>query len=404
MRKLLTALLLAAAAAPASSSSPALPTRFTQKAQNDLRAGPGPYYPLKAVLGRGAEVRVVKTAGDWTLVRLQGFSDAPLWTPSSALGGPIKPSPLDFFRPERPARMAAASAAVRGFALRYGRAKGPGVDALLSRPAPFSPQDFAAFKAETGAPARKPGAALFADYDLSAQEQGIGVGVAANVAARGLAGSPKTVRYLNLVAANLAEAAGAYQRPFQIYIVAGDEVNAVSVPGGYIFVTKPLLAACKSEAELAAVLAHEMAHLLKRHGLKEMKARELGLKADAAMAELDAESGPAPDDEQQAELNDLAESAYDSVHKPRLQAYELEADRFAGLMLARAGYDPAALPRMIERVGAAATAAKSIEDENPFSKVDFAKRRDAADALLGGELKGAAGVDGAPRLARELKL
>jgi hypothetical protein len=403
----LLALAAAALLAAASASAPAFAaskTAYTQRRENALRRGPGAYYPVVFVLGRGAPVEVLKSAGGWSQVELRGMKTPAIWLADNALGpAPPKGFLEGLFKPAPPARMAAASAAVRGFALRFGRGKAPEVDGLLKRPEPFSPAEYAAFRAAS--PARRSLlSGELAPYDPSPEEEGVGLGVASQVAARGSAAKPGEERYLNLLAASLAEASGAYERSFRVSVMKGEEVNALSAPGGWIFVTRPLLKACRSEAELAAVLAHEMTHIIRRHGLKELKARDTLVKADAAQAELDAMAGPGPDDTEEADLDDIAAEAYDGIHKPRLQSYEEEADRGAAVLLARAGYDPAAVPRMIERVGAAVAASQKRGDENPFAAMDYTKRKQAVELFLRAGLRGVSGASNEQRLARELRL
>lgn len=380
-------------------------TQYTQRWQNELRHGPGAYYPVGFVLGRGAPLTVLKGARGWTQVELQGMkTPGQLWIADTCLAPQPPKGLLDLLKPARPARLAAASAAVRGFALRFGRAKGAEVDGLLKRPAAFSPQQYAAFKAQSPAPrALLPGELVV--YDPTPQEEGIGLGIASKVAERGSAGSAAEERYLNMLAESLAEASGSYQHPFRVSVMKGAEVNAVSAPGGWIFVTRPLLAACRNEGELAAVLAHEMTHVMRRHGLKELKARETNVKADEAMSELEDEEGASPDQAEQADLDDIASAAFDAIHKPRLLEYELDADRGAAVLLARAGYDPAAVPRMIERVGAAVVAAPAAEGEdNPFAGVDYAKRKAAVEQYVRTSLPGVSGATGEARFRGQLKL
>jgi beta-barrel assembly-enhancing protease len=65
-------------------------------------------------------------------------------------------------------------------------------------------------------------------------------------------------------------------------VLNSSEINAISCPGGYVFITKGLLDSCKSDNELAGILAHEIAHITRRHALK-LIARNEGFKG---MAEL----------------------------------------------------------------------------------------------------------------------
>jgi len=78
-------------------------------------------------------------------------------------------------------------------------------------------------------------------------------------------------RYLNLLGKYLALNSPEPNRDFKIAILSTDTINAYSCPGGYIFVTLGLLKVVSSEAELAGILAHEIAHITEKHILKEIK-------------------------------------------------------------------------------------------------------------------------------------
>jgi hypothetical protein len=392
MRWLLAAALLAPVSARAAQKM------YAQNWRNELRAGPSVLAPSKGLLDKGTPVLVAAARDGWARVEIEGLSAGELWIAESALGPqPPRAGLLDALRGRAALkRFVPVTAAVRGFAVRHGRAKPASVKALeaVAEPA-FTAEDLAAFRQQGGLKAAA-GERVLERYAPTEAEAGVGLGVASAVAARGLAGDRAGLRYLNLLAAALAEGSGAYATRFRVLVSAGTETNAVSAPGGWIFVTRPLLKACRDEAELAAVLAHEMAHIIGRHGLKEMKQREVQTRAEEAVAELDEAAGEG--DPEMAEHDALADAAYDVIHKPRLLSYEEEADRGAALLLARAGYDPAAVPRMIERVGAAAAG----KDDRPAAGSDYAKRRAAVEAFLKQRLSGASGASNADRLQRSL--
>jgi len=76
--------------------------------------------------------------------------------------------------------------------------------------------------------------------------------------------------YLNSVAAKLAAAAnalyiGGYRPDFDLFAVRDAQINAFSLPGGFIGVNTGLIVATQTESELASVLGHEMGHVLQRH-------------------------------------------------------------------------------------------------------------------------------------------
>lgn len=83
--------------------------------------------------------------------------------------------------------------------------------------------------------------------------------------------------------------AGNSERPEIVYyfkVVDTDEINAFALPGGYLYINRGLIAAADSESELAGVIAHEIGHVVGRHGAKQMT-RQIGLSAliQAALGE-----------------------------------------------------------------------------------------------------------------------
>ena len=385
--------------------------QYTKRVRNEVREGPGNYYPLVAVLPKGAPVSVTKGEGGWLNFSARVSSGGAVrgWIAKNCLSNKEagkSMASLDLGALPQGVSPASVAAAVRGFALSYGRAKASALDSLQAlKPPFFTPEQYRSFRSEMR-PAEADLAGkllaqdswLLKDYEVSPREEGIGLGIAARVAARGLNDDRAFLGYLNMLGTSLAEASGAYDYPFIIYALKAKEVNAVAVPGGSIFLSEPLISACRDEAELSAVIAHEMTHVILRHGLKELGSRSVALRADAAQEELDREAGGEPDPDQE-DLENWAEEAYNVVHKPRLQAYEEEADRGAALILARAGYDVSALPRMIARVGEAAAGTGS-----PFNKMDFKKRADAAEAFIGMSLPASGGMKNRERFEREAML
>jgi predicted Zn-dependent protease len=125
-------------------------------------------------------------------------------------------------------------------------------------------------------------------------------------------------------------------------VVDSPEVNAFALPGGYVYVTRGILAYLTSEAELAAVLGHEIGHVSARHALRQQSA------ATAA--------GPGPvlgpvlvpgfNSVVDATLLQKLAASRTAGYGPEL---ELETDRLDSQYLAKAGYDPQA---MVEVIGA----------------------------------------------------
>jgi predicted Zn-dependent protease len=173
-----------------------------------------------------------------------------------------------------------------------------------------------------------------------------------DVAARILARFPldedeKMTRYVNLVGESLALHAPRSELAFHFAILDTDSVNAYSAPGGYVFITRGLLNLMNDESELAAALAHEIAHVTLRHIVKALNIHASDANAQAGLAHLLSGIG----DPTKAAFTQAVGRAVDILFDGGLRkADELEADRTAVVLLAETGYDPGALPRLLETI------------------------------------------------------
>src|SRR5437870_2564673 len=80
---------------------------------------------------------------------------------------------------------------------------------------------------------------------------------------------PVVTEYVNRIAQNLVRNSDA-QVPFTIKVIDSDELNAFALPGGFFYVNSGLILAADEEAELAGVMAHEIAHVALRHATRQM--------------------------------------------------------------------------------------------------------------------------------------
>ena len=80
---------------------------------------------------------------------------------------------------------------------------------------------------------------------------------------------PVITEYVNRIGQNIVRNSDA-QVPFTIKVIDSDEVNAFALPGGFFYVNTGLILAADEEAELAGVMAHEIAHVAARHGTRQM--------------------------------------------------------------------------------------------------------------------------------------
>jgi predicted Zn-dependent protease len=151
--------------------------------------------------------------------------------------------------------------------------------------------------------------------------------------------NPDMTKYVNLVG-NAVARQSSRSLTYHFAILDTEVVTAVSLPGGYIFITKGALANLKNEAELAGVLAHEVAHVDRRHLEKEIRAQKT-----AQFAKEEAASHvPAG-----AELVNIAGNVV--THALTLQVSrdkESEADKVGMDLSAKAGYDPTGLRNFLQ--------------------------------------------------------
>lgn len=156
-------------------------------------------------------------------------------------------------------------------------------------------------------------------------------------------------RYINLVGKGVALHAARPELEYRFGLVRAAEVNAYATPGGYIFITTGALAQMHDESELAAVLAHEVAHVTERHIVKTLNLRAGVSDAQTGIAHLIGGSGDAA----RIAFMQLVDKAVEILFEKGLtKAEEAEADRLATLVVSGAGYDPHALRRYFERVRA----------------------------------------------------
>jgi predicted Zn-dependent protease len=105
-------------------------------------------------------------------------------------------------------------------------------------------------------------------YSLD-KEVAMGRQLAADVDRQGkFVEDPVVSEYINRVGQNLALHSDA-KIPFTIKVLDSDDVNAFALPGGFLYVNKGAILAADSEAELAGVMAHEIAHVAARHGVEQ---------------------------------------------------------------------------------------------------------------------------------------
>jgi|GEM_PF-1043378 len=187
-------------------------------------------------------------------------------------------------------------------------------------------------------------------------EINLGTGVAARILAECPEKSNERLwEYVSFVGYSIVEVCPRPSLRYYFAVVASDEVNAYSAPGGFVFITEGALRFCRDEAELAAILAHEIAHIARQHALQSLDASKGQLRKYNVLAEMDQQewaSSPAHEKELVAELSAIADDLYLQTKNPHNRTLEKDADREALIYLDRAGYDPYAAISLMERVQA----------------------------------------------------
>lgn len=156
-----------------------------------------------------------------------------------------------------------------------------------------------------------------------------------------LTGDEALNNYVTMVGLALAEKADAPWIDVQFGVLESNQINAVSTPAGHVLITRGALRLMKDESELAGVLAHELTHVIKRHGVEALKTAKLtGGLTKAAVANMKG-----------GEFQGLTEVGVDALlNKGFSREQELVADKEAVALCMRTGYDPAGLVRFLERL------------------------------------------------------
>ncbi len=154
------------------------------------------------------------------------------------------------------------------------------------------------------------------------------------------------------VARRLVDGAGEAGRKFQwrVSLVRGEDANAFCLPGGQIVVYTGILPYTQNEDALAAVMGHEMAHAVARHGAQRMLRTNLAqtVMMGAQLSFTDMDPG-----QRQMVLAALGAGAQYGLILPFSRDHENEADAMGLLYMARAGYDPRAAIGFWERMAGA---------------------------------------------------
>lgn len=130
---------------------------------------------------------------------------------------------------------------------------------------------------------------------------------------------------------------------WQFRIVDSPQINAFALPGGFVYINRGLIEATRSLSELAGVIGHEIGHVVQRHGVDRMQQHAT---TGFGIAVLCSVTSACETELGQAALQ--IGGSYVLARYSRLD--EVEADSEAVVNVLRAGYDPAGVPRLFERL------------------------------------------------------
>lgn len=157
----------------------------------------------------------------------------------------------------------------------------------------------------------------------------------------GVTRSEQLSQYVVLVGQTVASRTARADQTWVFGVLDTQTVNAFSGPGGYVWVTRGAIEQMQDESELAGVLAHEIGHVVKKHGLQ--AARQAGF-ADAAVTAIQSSNNL-------NEFNGLSDKVVDIIVKQGFtQPQEFEADAEGVKYVAAAGYDPDGLLHFLQRI------------------------------------------------------
>src|ERR1700690_3870139 len=160
---------------------------------------------------------------------------------------------------------------------------------------------------------------------------------------------PIIAEYINRVGQNLVRNSDA-KVPFTIKVLDTEDVNAFALPGGFFFVNSGLILKAESEAELAGVMAHEIAHVAARHGTRQATRGEIAQLATIPLIFMGGWTGYG--------IRQAASVAIPVGFLSFSRGFESEADLLGLEYMYKSGYDPEAFVDFFEKI-------QSLEKKKP---------------------------------------
>jgi predicted Zn-dependent protease len=159
----------------------------------------------------------------------------------------------------------------------------------------------------------------------------------------GLVQDPALVGYVNEIGRRLAAQVPSPSAPYEFHVADDTEPNAFALPGGFVYVTRGILALANSEDELAGVLGHEIGHVVARHSVRQLEASTPFALLFGVPSAIVGVVSPALG----GILGGVGKLASGLVLAPYSREQERAADRIGIELAAKAGWDPAGLPTLL---------------------------------------------------------
>lgn len=159
-------------------------------------------------------------------------------------------------------------------------------------------------------------------------------------------------KYVNQVGRWVASQSERADLPWKFGVIDSADLNAFAAPGGYVLITKGLYINLKNEAELAGVLGHEIAHIVKKHQLKVLQKQQVVNVGSEWLKKQFGKKNKITD----KLIGNGAEISARSLDKEA----EFEADRIGVVLATRAGYDTYGLPDVLQTISQTNQADSSV--------------------------------------------
>lgn len=208
-------------------------------------------------------------------------------------------------------------------------------------------------------------------------EESVGRAAAAKILGTApLVASRASQNYVNLLGSGLASLSGAKYK-WRIGVVRSEAVNAFAMPGGLILITSGLIHLLENEDELAFVVAHEIAHVAKRHHYQIVLRQRMAEQAARGLTAVTKDGDTAL----------LAEASGQLYARGLDKTAEFEADRLGVEIMTQAGYDPVSAVEVLEKL-------QRFRADDPRAELLFSTHPSPTERL---DMLFSSGIDKLPR-------